>query len=115
MTAPLRHSEPIVVKVALGARAYDIVIGRGLIASLGERIKVLRPAAKTAIVTDAAVATHHLATAEAALKAAGVGSLAIVVPEARAPRATRPSRPSAKRSSRRILSAAILLSRSAAA
>ncbi len=80
MTAPLRHSEPIVVKVALGARAYDIVIGRGLIASLGERIKVLRPAAKTAIVTDAAVATHHLATAEAALKAAGVGSLAIVVP-----------------------------------
>ena len=39
MTAPLRQSEPIVVPVALGARAYDIVIGRGLLASLGERIK----------------------------------------------------------------------------
>ena len=35
MTAPLRQSEPIVVPVALGARAYDIVIGRGLLASLG--------------------------------------------------------------------------------
>lgn len=38
MTAPLRQSEPIVVPVSLGARAYDIVIGRGLLASLGERI-----------------------------------------------------------------------------
>ena len=43
MTAPLRaRSEPIVVQVALGTRAYDIVIGRGLLASLGARIKALR-------------------------------------------------------------------------
>ena len=81
MTAPLRHAEPIVVKVALGARAYDIVIGRGLIAGLGERIKALRPGAKTAIVTDATVARHHLPAVEAALKTAGVGSAAIVVPQ----------------------------------
>ena len=80
MTAPLRHSEPTVVKVALGARAYDIVIGRGLIASLGERIKTLRAGAKCAIVTDDIVARHHLGAAEAALKAAGVDSAAIVVP-----------------------------------
>ena len=39
MTAPLRQSEPIVVPVALGERAYEIVIGRGLLSSLGERIK----------------------------------------------------------------------------
>jgi len=81
MTAPLRHAEPIVVKVALGARAYDIVIGRGLIAGLGERVKALRPGAKTAIVTDATVARHHLPAVEAALKTAGVGSAAIVVPQ----------------------------------
>jgi 3-dehydroquinate synthase len=84
MTAPLRRGElvePIVVQVALGARAYDIVIGRGLLASLGERIKALRPGAKVAIVTDAAVAKHHLPAAERALKAAGIGSSAIVVPE----------------------------------
>ena len=38
MTAPLRSGDPITVNVALGARAYDIVIGRGLLATLGERI-----------------------------------------------------------------------------
>jgi 3-dehydroquinate synthase len=81
MTAPLRSGEPIVVQVALGARAYDIVIGRGLIASLGERIKALRPSAKCAIVTDATVAKHQLPAAERALKSAGVESSAIVVPE----------------------------------
>ena len=38
MTAPLRSGDPITVNVALGERAYDIVIGRGLLASLGARI-----------------------------------------------------------------------------
>jgi 3-dehydroquinate synthase len=80
MTAQPRASEPIVVQVALGARAYDIVIGRGLLSSLGSRIKALRAGAKTAIVTDATVAKHHRAAAEAALKSAGVESSAIVVP-----------------------------------
>ncbi len=80
MTAPLRSGEPIVVPVALGARAYEIVIGRGLIGSLGARIKALRPNAKVAIVTDENVAGRHLASAEAALKSAGVESSAIIVP-----------------------------------
>ncbi len=79
MTAPLRAGEPIVVPVALGARAYEIVIGRGLLASLGERIKPLRANARTAIVTDEAVAGLHLAAAEASLAAAGIGSSPIVV------------------------------------
>src|ERR1019366_8527534 len=76
MTALLRQAgspaEPIVVPVALGTRAYDIVIGRGLIASLGERIAALRPGAKVAGVTAATAA---------ALKSAGIESSAIVVPE----------------------------------
>lgn len=80
MTAPLGHNKPIVVPVALGARAYDIVIGRGLLASLGERIKNLRPDARVAIVTDETVAAHHLAAAEAALKAADIDSAPILVP-----------------------------------
>jgi 3-dehydroquinate synthase len=80
MTAPLRQSEPIVVPVSLGARAYDIVIGRGLLASLGERIRTLRPGARVAIVTDETVAARHLAAAEAALKAAGIDSACILVP-----------------------------------
>jgi 3-dehydroquinate synthase len=81
MTAPPRQAEPIVVPVALGARAYEIVIGRGVLASLGERVKLLRPAAKVAIVTDATLARHHLPAAERALKSAGIESSAIIVPE----------------------------------
>ena len=52
MTAPLKHSDPVNVEVALGYRAYDIVIGRGVMASLGERVARLRPGVRTAIVTD---------------------------------------------------------------
>ena len=80
MNALRRHAEPIVVPVALAERSYDIVIGRGLMASLGARIKALRPGAKVAIVTDATVAELHLAACEAALKSAGVDCSAIVVP-----------------------------------
>ena len=54
MTAPLRPGDPVVVKVALGDRAYDIVIGRGLLPSLGRRIAALKPGAKAAIVALAA-------------------------------------------------------------
>ena len=79
MTAPLRAREPITVPVALGDRAYDIVIGRGIAATLGDAIKRLRPGARTVIVTDENVAAHHLAAAEAALKQAGVASSRIVV------------------------------------
>ncbi|MGH6684554.1 MAG: 3-dehydroquinate synthase [Pseudolabrys sp.] len=80
MTAPLRQAEPIVVPVALAARAYDIVIGRGLIASLGERIKALRSGTRVAIVTDETVASHYLKTTEEVLKAAGVPSTFVEVP-----------------------------------
>ena len=81
MTTLPRASEQITVPVALGARTYDIVIGRGSIASLGARVAALRPGAKLAIVTDATVAKRHLAAAEASLKSAGLESCAIVVPE----------------------------------
>jgi 3-dehydroquinate synthase len=80
MTAPLRAPEPIVVEVALGARSYDIVIGRGTLASLGTRIAALRPGARAAIVTDATVARHHLAATESALERAGIGATVVTVP-----------------------------------
>jgi len=79
MTAPLR-ADPTTVKVALGARSYDIVIGRGLMASLGARIAALRPGANAAIVTDESVARYHLAGAEAALADAGVATTRVIVP-----------------------------------
>ncbi len=80
MTAPLRAPEPLVVEVALGARSYDIVIGRGSLASLGTRMKALRPGANAAIVTDATVAGHHLAAAQAALGLAGIEATVVTVP-----------------------------------
>jgi 3-dehydroquinate synthase len=80
MTAPLRAGEPVTVNVALGSRAYDIVIGRGVIAELGQRIATLRSGASAAIVSDETVATRHLKTAEAALAAAGIRAVPIVVP-----------------------------------
>jgi 3-dehydroquinate synthase len=79
MTAPLRAGDPIVVNVALGERSYDILIGRGQLASLGARIAALRPGAKAAIVTDETVARHHLAATQAALAGAGIGAGCITV------------------------------------
>ena len=79
MTAPLRN-DPATVTVALGDRSYDIVIGRGLIASLGARIAALRPGAKVAIVTDENVARYHLAAVETALAEAGVPTSRVIVP-----------------------------------
>jgi 3-dehydroquinate synthase len=80
MTVPLRAGDPTVVNVALGERSYDIAIGRGQLASLGQRIAALRPGAKAAIVTDETVARHHLAATEAALAAAGIASTSVAVP-----------------------------------
>ena len=79
MTAPLRTGDQVTVKVALGPRAYDIVIGRGLLASLGRRLQALKPGAKAAIVTDANVEKLLLAAAQSGL-AADVPATHISVP-----------------------------------
>jgi 3-dehydroquinate synthase len=76
----MRSGDPVTVNVGLGARAYDIVIGRGLVGSLGERVASLRPGCKAAIVTDETVARHHLAAAEAALESAGAHAASLRVP-----------------------------------
>jgi 3-dehydroquinate synthase len=81
MTAPLKHSADINVDVALGDRAYDIVIGRGVLASLGARVAALRPGVRTAIVTDRTVAKHWLEPAERSLAEAGVPTSRIIVEE----------------------------------
>jgi shikimate kinase / 3-dehydroquinate synthase len=68
------------VHVALGDRAYDILIGDGVIAEAGQRIAALNPRAACAIVTDANVAHAHLPVLEKSLSAAGVRHTRIVVP-----------------------------------
>ena len=81
MTAPLKHSADITVDVALGDRAYDIVIGRGVLASLGARVAALRPGVRTAIVTDRTVAKHWLEPAERSLTEAGIPTSRVIVEE----------------------------------
>ena len=81
MTAPLKHGDPITVDVALAERAYDIVIGRDALASLGKRIAAMRPGARTAIVTDRTVAGYWLAKTEASLAEAGIATSHVIVEE----------------------------------
>src|ERR1700726_350172 len=81
MTVPLKHSASITVDVALGDRAYDIIIGRDVLPSLGTRVAALRPGVRTAIVTDRTVAKHWLENTEASLSAAGIATSRIVVEE----------------------------------
>jgi len=80
MTAPVRTNDPAVVDVALAGRSYSIVIGRGQLTSLGQRMAALRPRAKAAIISDETVVRHHLAATESALAGAGIGSTCITVP-----------------------------------
>jgi 3-dehydroquinate synthase len=69
-----------IVPVELAGRSYDIVIGRGILAEAGERIRKICPGGRVAIVTDSHVAKHHLPQLEAMLAAAGIASTAVVLP-----------------------------------
>jgi shikimate kinase/3-dehydroquinate synthase len=68
------------VEVALGARAYKILIGEGLIASAGAHVARLAPGANCAVVTDSNVASLHLEALDGSLTRAGLRSSTIVVP-----------------------------------
>jgi len=78
MTAPLRARDPVIVNVALGERSYDVVIGRNQLPLLGQKIGMLRPGCKAAIVSDETVVRHHLAETQKALAAAGITSVTTV-------------------------------------
>jgi shikimate kinase / 3-dehydroquinate synthase len=68
------------VEVALGARAYKIWIGEGLIAKAGDYIAKLAPDAHCAVVTDSNVAAAHLPALTDSLARAGLRCSTIVVP-----------------------------------
>ena len=71
---------PTTVRVELGARGYDIVIGDGLLGQAGARIAALAPAARCLVVTDETVARHHLSTLAASLAQAGLHHTALTLP-----------------------------------
>ena len=68
------------VSVNLGQRTYDIHIGENLLQEAGRSIAPLLTRPFAAIVTDENVARHHLKTLEASLTAAGITSVAIILP-----------------------------------
>ncbi|KFB08926.1 3-dehydroquinate synthase [Nitratireductor basaltis] len=68
------------VKVGLGERSYDIVIGPGILRDAGNRLARVLPGARAAVVTDETVAGFHLDTLKTALDNAGVGHEVITVP-----------------------------------
>jgi 3-dehydroquinate synthase len=81
MTPPPQQSDPITVDVGLGERAYDIIIGRDVLQSLGSRIAALRPGARSAVVTDRNVARYWLEKTEASLRDSGIAVSHVVVEE----------------------------------
>jgi 3-dehydroquinate synthase len=68
-----------VLPVGLGARAYDVVIGPGLIAEAGQRLAPLLKG-RTAVVADETVAAWHGKALLASLAAAGVKASLITTP-----------------------------------
>jgi 3-dehydroquinate synthase len=88
MTALVRE-EAEVVPVSLGSRSYEIVIGRGVISTLGTRIAELRHGAKVFVVSDENVAAHAMADTQAALKRAGIANSQLIVPPGEASKSYR--------------------------
>ncbi|MEI1250090.1 3-dehydroquinate synthase [Rhizobium aouanii] len=68
------------VHVPLGERAYDILIGPGLIARAGAEIALRLKGRKAAVVTDENVAPLYLKALVASLDEAGIASAAVVLP-----------------------------------
>ncbi|MBB4171742.1 MULTISPECIES: 3-dehydroquinate synthase [unclassified Rhizobium] len=68
------------VHVPLGERAYDILIGPGLIARAGAEIAARLKGRKAAVITDAHVAPLYLDALVQSLEAAGIASATLVLP-----------------------------------
>jgi 3-dehydroquinate synthase len=68
------------VHVPLGERAYDILIGPGLIARAGAEIASRLKGRKAAVITDANVAPIYLDALVASLEAAGITASSLVLP-----------------------------------
>lgn len=67
------------VRVDLGARSYDILIGPGLLEEAGQQISMRFPGARLAVVTDETVARLHLPAFLDSAEAAGLHCTVITV------------------------------------
>ena len=69
-----------IVHVPLGERAYDVVIGPGLLAEAGALIAPLLPRPRVVVVTETRVAAAHLDALRAGLTAEGIEMEALHLP-----------------------------------
>lgn len=70
----------VTVEVGLGERAYDILIGPGLLSRAGAEISRRLPGTRAAVVTDENVASAHLAALAAGLASGGIQHAVITLP-----------------------------------
>lgn len=68
------------IRVALGARSYDVRIGPGLIGDAAAHIAPLLRRPKVAVITDETVAMTHLMRLTVALEARGIALTALALP-----------------------------------
>jgi len=68
------------IHVALGARAYNVHVGAGLLARAGELIAPFAPSGRVFVVTDENVARLHLQTLAASLEAANLAAHVTTLP-----------------------------------
>ncbi len=68
------------LRVELGDRGYDILVGDGLIASAGRYLDEVLVGRRVAVVSDETVAGHYLAPLAASLEASAIDHHAIVLP-----------------------------------
>jgi 3-dehydroquinate synthase len=78
MSATSRPVEQL--RVELGDRSYDILIGPGLLARAGAEIEPLMRHRQAVIITDETVACHHLALLRTSLEAKGITQHSVVLP-----------------------------------
>lgn len=80
MTPSTPHTEPSTLRVELGDRGYDIVVGTGLIDGAGGHLKPLLKHPRAVVITDDNVAPLYLARLTTSLQAAGIEIDSITLP-----------------------------------
>ena len=68
------------VRVDLPGRAYDILVGAGLVAQAGRRLKPLLRRKRVAIITDETVSELHLQALETGLAVEGIDAVSLALP-----------------------------------
>ena len=77
LAALATEAKETTVRVGLGARSYDIVIGERLLDEAGPRIAAALPGARSAVVSDANVAALYLPRLKASLGGLFLGDVVV--------------------------------------